>query len=232
MLLPMKSMTGSELGEVEVSDTIFAAPINKPLMHQALVRQLSNARQGNHKTKTRSEVRGGGRKPWRQKGTGRARQGSTRAPNWVGGGTVFGPQPRKYIKSMPKKMQRAALRCALSAKAAASQIMVVDELTMEQPKTKDMLSMLDSLGVENRSTLLVSSEKNVAVQRSAHNLPHVKTLLSSYINVRDLLGHDVVVVSKDAIEYIEAWLYVSPREEKSGPEFLADGSADDSESEG
>ena len=119
MRVPVKDMSGKQVGEVELSDAIFAIPVNTSVMHQALMRQLSNARQGTHDTKTRGEVRGGGKKPWRQKGTGRARQGSTRAPNWVGGGTVFGPTPRKYVKALPKKMQRLALRSALSAKAAA-----------------------------------------------------------------------------------------------------------------
>ncbi|OUC08861.1 50S ribosomal protein L4, partial [Litorilinea aerophila] len=181
-------------------------PINRPLMHQALVRQLSNARLGTHKTKTRGEVSGGGRKPWRQKGTGRARQGSIRAPHWVGGGTVFGPRPRKYIKDMPKKMHRAALRSALSVKASAGQIVVLDQLTMEQPKTKAMVALLEALGLNGQRVLLVLPEKDEVVQLSARNLPEVKSLLSGYLNIRDLLGYDVLLMTREAVAHVEEWL--------------------------
>jgi large subunit ribosomal protein L4 len=206
MLLPLKNISGEQVGEIEVSDAVFAAPVNNPLMHQALVRQLSNARQGTHSTKTRGEVAGGGRKPFRQKGTGRARQGSIRASQWVGGGTVFGPRPRKYIKHLPKKMNAAALRSALSVKAAADQIMVVDALPFETPKTKSMVQALRSLGVNSGSVLLVVAEQSVGVQRSASNLPNVKTILCGYLNIRDLLGHDKLLLSKDALEAVELWL--------------------------
>lgn len=206
MLAPLKNMAGQVVGEVELNDSIFAAPVNVSLMHQALVRQLANARQGTHDTKTRSEVAGGGRKPWRQKGTGRARQGSTRAPNWVGGGIVFGPTPRKYTKALNKKMQRAALRSALSVKASASQIIVVDEVAFDAPKTKAMVAMLKALELNEQNVLLVIAEKNENVTRSASNLANVKTLLSNYLNVRDLLGHDVVVVANAALPQIDQWL--------------------------
>lgn len=209
MLLPLKSMSGSQVGEIELNDAIFAAPVSKSLMHQALMRQLSNARLGTHKTKTRGEVAGGGRKPWRQKGTGRARQGSIRASQWVGGGTVFGPRPRKYIKQMPKKMNAAALRSALSVKAAADQVVVVDALQMETPKTKEMIRTLAALGVDTGSVLVVLSEKNEVLQRSANNLPNVKTLLSSYVNIRDLLGYDSILLAQDALENLETWLLPS-----------------------
>jgi large subunit ribosomal protein L4 len=211
MLLPLKTMAGEQIGEIELSDVVFAAPISKPLMHQALMRQLSNSRMGTHKTKTRGEVAGGGRKPFRQKGTGRARQGSIRASQWVGGGTVFGPRPRKYIKHLPKKMNAAALRSALSVKAAAEQLVIVDALQMEAPKTKAMLTMLNALGVNNHSILMVLAEKNITVQRSANNLPNVKTILSGYVNVRDLLGYDMVLLSKGAVENLEIWLTPSSR---------------------
>ncbi|MEZ4674118.1 MAG: 50S ribosomal protein L4 [Caldilineaceae bacterium] len=211
MLLPLKTMAGERVGEIELSDAIFAAPVSKPLMHQALVRQLSNARLGTHKTKTRGEVAGGGRKPFRQKGTGRARQGSIRASQWVGGGTVFGPRPRKYIKQLPKKMNAAAIRSALTVKAAAEQIVVVDGLQMVAPKTKDMVKALSALGVNDRTVLMVLAEKNVIVQRSANNLPNVKTILSGYVNIRDLLGYDTLLLSKDAVEYLEMWLTPSGR---------------------
>lgn len=206
MLLPVKNMAGTQVGEIEVSDAIFAAPVNTTLMHQALIRQLANQRAGTHKTKTRGEVRGGGRKPWRQKGTGRARQGSVTAPNWVGGGTVFGPRPRGYGKAMPRKMRRAALRSALSAKAATGQLVVVDDMSLQEPKTKQMISVLNALGVSGQSTLLVMGVADVNVQKSANNLPKVKTLQSGYLNIRDLLGYDVVLMSKDAVEHVEEWL--------------------------
>jgi large subunit ribosomal protein L4 len=206
MLYPVKNLAGQQVGELELQDAIFAAPVNKSLMHQALVRQLANARLGTHNTKTRSEVRGGGRKPWRQKGTGRARQGSIRASQWVGGGTVFGPRPRKYAKQMPRKMSRAALRSALSAKAAAEQLMVIDALDMDTPKTKELANALSALEVNGQSVLLVLAEKNDAVWRSAGNLPRVKTILSGYVNVRDLLGYDLVVLSQDSVAHLHEWL--------------------------
>ncbi len=206
MLVTVKDMSGNQVGEANLDSSVFSAPINNALMHQALVRQLANARLGTHKTKGRSEVRGGGRKPWKQKGTGRARQGSTRAPNWVGGGTVFGPQPRKYTKSMPRKMRRSALRSALSVKAGADQIVVVDKLAMDTPKTKAVIGALDSLGVAGNSVLMVIADKSEALQRSANNLPYVKTLNAAYLNIHDLLGHDTVLLSSDALELIEAWL--------------------------
>jgi large subunit ribosomal protein L4 len=206
MLLPSKDMAGNQTGEIEVSDIIFAAPVNVTLMHQALVRQLSNARLGTHKTKTRGEVAGGGRKPWKQKGTGRARQGSIRASQWVGGGTAFGPRPRKYIKDMPKKMYRAALRSALSVKAGGSQIVVLDEVSLDAPKTKAIVSMLQALGVNDARVLLVLGEKNENVQLSAKNVPTVKTLQSGYLNMKDLLGHDWLLLSRDAVAHLEEWL--------------------------
>jgi large subunit ribosomal protein L4 len=199
-------MNGQQVGEVELSDAVFAAPINTVLMHQALMRQLANARLGTHDTKVRSEVSGGGKKPWRQKGTGRARQGSTRAPNWVGGGTVFGPTPRKYTKSLPKKMQRSALRSALSVKAANGQVLVVDQVVIDEPKTKTAVSMLSALGASEQSVLLVMAEKNVPVWKSVRNIPQVKSLQSGYLNIRDLLGHDLLLLTRDAVDLIELWL--------------------------
>jgi large subunit ribosomal protein L4 len=199
-------MSGKQVGELELSDAIFAAPVNTSVMHQALVRQMSNARQGTHDTKSRGEVRGGGKKPWRQKGTGRARQGSTRAPNWIGGGTVFGPTPRKYTKALPKKMQRQALRSALSAKAAAGALVVLDQVAIETPKTKTVVNMLASLGVQERTVLLITAEKTLGVWKSVSNIAAMKPLLSGYVNVRDLLSHDTVLLTRDAVEHIETWL--------------------------
>lgn len=206
MQLVMKNMAGEQVGEIELSDAVFGAPINRGLMHQALLRQLANARLGTHKTKTRAEVRGGGRKPWRQKGTGRARQGSTTAPNFVGGGTVFGPTPRKYTQRMPQKMRQAALRSALSVKAAGEQIVVLDDLSMEQPKTKAMVKTLENLGLKGQSVLVLLAERSMPVERSISNLPNAKALESGYLNVRDLLGYDVVVMPQSAVEHIHAWL--------------------------
>jgi large subunit ribosomal protein L4 len=167
---------------------------------------MSNARQGTHDTKSRGEVRGGGKKPWRQKGTGRARQGSTRAPNFVGGGTVFGPTPRKYTKALPKKMQRLALRSALSAKAAAGALVVVDKVAIDAPKTKTVVNMLSALGLKDQTVLFVTAEKTLPVWKSVNNIAEVKTLLSGYINVRDLLSHETVLLTQDAVASIETWL--------------------------
>lgn len=206
MQLVMKNMAGEQVGEIELSEAVFGAPVNRGLMHQALLRQLANARLGTHKTKTRAEVRGGGRKPWKQKGTGRARQGSTTAPNFVGGGTVFGPTPRKYTQKMPQKMRQAALRSALSVKASSEQIVVLDTLSMDTPKTKVMVKTLENLGLSGQSVLVLLAERNMPVERSISNLPNAKVLESGYISVRDLLGYDVVVMPQAAVEHIHAWL--------------------------
>ena len=206
MYLPVKDMTGKETGQIEVSDEVFGAPVNKPLMHQALVRQLSNARLGTHKTKTRGEVRGGGRKPWKQKGTGRARQGSTRASQWVGGGTAFGPTPHTYVKAMPKKMHRAALRSALSVKASLGHIVVLDGLVLNEAKTKLAVQLFKALGVSEQNVLFVVPDRSDNVDRSVRNLPTVKMLQPGYLNVRDLLGYDVLVMAKEAVEVVESWL--------------------------
>ena len=174
-------------------------------MHQALVRQLANARLGTHKTKGRSEVRGGGRKPWRQKGTGRARQGSIRSPQWRGGGTVFGPVPRSYRQKMPRKMRRQALRSALSVKAADSQLVFLSALELEAPKTKEISAILGNLGVEG-SALILLPERDEAVLRAVRNLPNVRTLVAQYLNVRDLLKFDTILVPLSALEVIEGFL--------------------------
>ncbi|HHB90244.1 MAG TPA: 50S ribosomal protein L4 [Anaerolineae bacterium] len=205
MQAPLMNMQGQEIGTVELPDDIFNIEVNEAVMHQALVRQLANKRLGTHKTKTRGEVRGGGRKPWRQKGTGRARQGSIRAPQWRGGGTVFGPRPRSYAKRMPRKMRRLALRSALTVKAQAQEIIVLDELSMEAPRTKAMAAMMDALGVE-RKALILLPESNENVELSARNLPNVKTLRANYLNVRDLLGYNVIVMPRQSIDVIASFL--------------------------
>ncbi len=202
MLVPVYNIEGEQVGEVELKDAIFGIEPNVPVMHQALVRQLANARQGTHSTKTRGEVRGGGRKPWRQKHTGRARQGSIRAPQWVGGGTVFGPKPRSYRKDMPRKMRRLALRSALSVKAAEGQIKVLDDLTLPEIRTKRMIQVLENLDLEG-SVLILLPEADETVELSARNLPEVKTLRANYLNVRDLLGYDTVLLPLASLQVIE-----------------------------
>ncbi|MCL7452679.1 MAG: 50S ribosomal protein L4 [Anaerolineae bacterium] len=205
MQVPVYNAQGKQINEIELRDDIFAVPIHEGLMHQALVRQMANARLGTHKTKTRGEVRGGGRKPWRQKGTGRARQGSIRSPQWRGGGTVFGPQPRSYEKKMPRKMRRQALRSALSVKAAASQVMVLDVLEMSQPRTKDLAQVLQNLGVDS-SALILLPQRDEVILRSVRNLPQVRTLVAQYLNVRDLLKFDYILMPLASLEVIEGIL--------------------------
>jgi large subunit ribosomal protein L4 len=205
MQVPVYNIQGEQVNEIELRDDIFAVPVNEPLMHQALLRQLANARLGTHKTKTRSLVSGGGRKPWRQKGTGRARQGSIRSPQWRGGATVFGPQPRSYEQKMPRKMRRQALRSALSVKASGSQLVVLDALQMDVPKTKQVLDILRSLGVDS-SALILLPQRDEVVLRSVHNMPNVRTLVAQYLNVRDLLKFDYVVMPLAALDVIEGIL--------------------------
>ncbi len=211
MQVPVRNMAGQMVGELELRDDVFAVPVNESVMHQALLRQRANARLGTVDTKTRSEVSGGGRKPWRQKGTGRARQGSIRAPHWRGGGIVFGPHPRSYAQKMPRKMRRLALRSALSAKAAESRIVVLDDLQMDVPKTKEMLAILARLAVEGKALILLP-EARWAVEQSARNLPGVKILQTGSLNVADLLGHDYLVMPVAAVEAIHRHLMVASPE--------------------
>jgi large subunit ribosomal protein L4 len=197
-------MKGKKVDSVELPPEIFEAPINVDLMHQAYVRQMANARLGTHSTKGRSDVSGGGRKPWRQKGTGRARQGSIRSAQWVGGGKIHTPKPRDYTKKMPLKMRRAALRSALSAKAAANELVLVDEMSVSEPKTRLMAEVLNKI-VGDSSALILVPEKSKAyqdVEISSRNLPDTKTLLVNYLNIRDLLGYDRIVLPIQALEII------------------------------
>lgn len=196
---------GKKVDTVELESTIFEAPIKRDLMHQAYVRQMANARLGTHKTKSRGEVRGGGRKPWRQKGTGRARHGSRRSPIWVGGGKVHTPRPRDYSKKMPRQMRRAALRSALSVKASQKEIVVLDELAMAEMKTKEMATLLTTL-VGDSSALIVLPGANEYVEKSVNNLNTAKTLRANYLNVRDLLGYERVILPVAALEVIESYL--------------------------
>ncbi len=207
MEVDVLNMEGQKVGTVELPATIFEAPINVDLMHQAYVRQMANARLGTHKTKGRSEVSGGGRKPWRQKGTGRARQGSIRAPQWVGGGKVHTPKPRDYSQRMPKKMRRAALRSALSAKAAEQAIVVLDDLALPEPKTRLMAQALQRLvGEASALVLLPEKEAYEPIVRSTANLPDAKTLLATYLNIRDLLAYDKVILPLKALDVLQSYL--------------------------
>lgn len=201
MKLDVMNMAGEKVETVELPSEIFEAPIKTDLMHQAFVRQLANARLGTHSTKGRSEVSGGGAKPWRQKGTGRARHGSRRSPIWVGGGKVFTPKPRKYTKRMPRKMRLAALRSALSAKAAEDQIVVLDDLSMELPKTKEIAQVLNRL-VGEASALVLLPQADEAVEKSVRNLPRAKTLRAEYLNIRDLLGYDHLIMPLSALDLV------------------------------
>ncbi len=196
---------GAAAGSVDLDDSVWAIEPNIAVMHQALLMQLANARQGTHDTKTRAEVSGGGRKPWRQKGTGRARHGSIRSPLWSGGGVVFGPHPRKYTQRMPRKMRRLAVRSALSAKVRDGRLTVVSGLDGIEPKTKAMISLLGGLP-ESRSYLILLPEKNETIERAAGNLKNVKTIRASYANVRDILKYERLIVSPEAIEHLEAFL--------------------------
>ena len=195
------NMEGNEVGTIELNDAIFGVEINENLVHQAVVLQLANNRQGTQKAKTRSEVSGGGRKPWRQKGTGHARQGSTRAPQWTGGGVVFAPVPRDYSFKMNKKEKKAALKSVLTSKVQENKIVVLDELKMDAIKTKDFVKVMGNLKVENALVVTAAMDTNVIM--SAKNIPGVATSVASDINVYDVLNHKTLVVTKDAVASIE-----------------------------
>lgn len=205
MVVDVFNMDGQKVTTVDLSPAIFEAPVYVDLMHQALVRQMANARLGTHDTKTRNEVAGGGRKPWRQKGTGRARQGSSRSPVWVGGGKVHTPHPRSYEQSMPKKMRRAALRSALSVKAAEANIVVIDQLALPEPKTRLMAKALNSLVGEGSALILIPEKETYqSVIRSTNNIPDAKILLANYLNIRDLLNYDKLVMPLAVLDVISA----------------------------
>jgi large subunit ribosomal protein L4 len=195
------NMEGKEVGSMELNDAIFGVEVNEHLLHMAVVQQLANNRQGTQKAKTRSEVRGGGRKPWRQKGTGHARQGSTRAPQWTGGGVVFAPVPRDYSFKLNKKEKRAALKSALTSRVQDNKLIVIDELKMEEIKTKKFAEVLKNLNVNK--ALVVIGDKDENIIMSAKNIENVKTALTNTINVYDVMKYNTVVVTKDAIAKIE-----------------------------
>jgi len=207
MNISVKNMSGEEVRTMELPPSIFEAKINRDLMHQALVRQLANARQGTHKAQTRGEVSFTTAKIYRQKGTGNARHGSRRAPIFVGGGVAHGPKVRKYMKDMPRKMRRAAIRSALSVKAADGEIIVLDELHMDTPKTKTAVSMMNTL-VADDSALVLLAERNENVEKAFRNVADVMTLRASYLNIRDLLGHDKLIMPLAALESLESFLTV------------------------
>ena len=195
------NMEGSEVGKMKLNDAIFGVEINEHLVHQAVVAQLANNRQGTQKAKTRSEVRGGGRKPWRQKGTGHARQGSIRSPQWTGGGVVFAPTPRDYSKKMNKKEKRIALKSALTSRVAEGKFIVLDELKFDAPKTKEFAQVMKNL--EADKALVVINDNDANVVKSAANIPTVKTASTNTINVYDILKYDKVIVTQDAVKTIE-----------------------------
>jgi large subunit ribosomal protein L4 len=195
-------ITGSQIGDVELSDDIFGVKVNTHVMYEAVKNYLANQRQGTQSAKTRGEVRGGGRKPWRQKGTGRARQGSIRSPQWIGGGVVFAPKPRDYSYKLPKKIKRLALKSALSSKVRDNEIIVVDSLVLDKPKTKDMVKILSNLKA-GKKTLVVMPERDENVILASRNIPGVKTAFVNTINVYDILNCDSFLITKDAVNKVE-----------------------------
>jgi large subunit ribosomal protein L4 len=228
MQIDVVNTAGDVVAKQELDETVWGIEPNIPVMHQALLRQQANARLGTADTKTRAEVRGGGRKPWRQKGTGRARQGSIRSPQWAGGGVVFGPHPRSYTQALPRQMRVLAIRSALSAKFHDDRLTVVQGLVEIEPKTKTMKAIIETLP-ESRSVLIVVPEKSEIVERAASNLPNVRTILASYVNVRDVLKYERLVVTPEAIAKIEE-LWALPEEKRTLSAFkqarLAAASAD------
>lgn len=196
------SQTGNQVGEIELNDSVFGIEPNNHVLFEAVVMQRASLRQGNHKVKNRSEVRGGGRKPWRQKGTGRARQGSIRSPQWRGGGVVFGPVPRSYSYKLPKKVRRLAIKSALSSKVLAENILVLESLAFETPKTKEFATVLKGLSVEKKA-LIVTADLDENVALSARNIPGVTVVTATGINVLDVLNHDKLIMTKAAVEKVE-----------------------------
>jgi large subunit ribosomal protein L4 len=196
------NISGKQVGEIELSENIFGADVNIEAMHQVVKMYLANQRQGTQSALTRAEVRGGGIKPWRQKGTGRARHGSIRAPQWKKGGVVFAPKPRSYRYTVPKKIKRIAMKSALSSKVNDNNIVVIEELNFDAPKTKQVVSLLENLKVDSK-TLIVLAENNENVVKSARNIEGVKTTLVNTLNVYDILNHDKFIITKDAVKKVE-----------------------------
>lgn len=195
------NQAGSQIGEVELSEAVFGIEPNNSVLFDAIVMQRATRRQGTHKVKNRSEVSGGGRKPWRQKGTGRARQGSIRSPQWRGGGIVFGPTPRSYSFKLPKKVRRLAIKSALSTKVLDNDVVVLENLTIEAPKTKDMIQVLNALSL-NKKVLIVTADADQTVELSARNIPGVTVVDANGVNVLDVMNHDKMVITKEAAEKV------------------------------
>ncbi|GGE84146.1 50S ribosomal protein L4 [Priestia taiwanensis] len=196
------NQSGSTTGEIELAESVFGIEPNNHVLFDAIIMQQASLRQGTHKVKGRSEVRGGGRKPWKQKGTGRARQGSIRSPQWRGGGVVFGPTPRGYAYKLPKKVRRLAIKSALSTKVLEQNVLVLEELTFNAPKTKEMVTMLQGLSVEKKA-LIVTADHNEFVELSARNIPGVTVLNANGINVLDVVAHEKLIMTKAAVEKVE-----------------------------
>ncbi len=201
--VPLYNVSGEQVGEIDLNESVFGINVNQSVLHDAVVAYLANQRQGTHDTKTRGEVRGGGRKPWRQKGTGRARHGSIRSPIWKGGGIVFGPHPRDYSIRLPKRVKRLAIKSALSSKVESGNIIVLDQLKLEKPKTKDMVRILENLKASTNKALVVTAAQDENVIKSARNIEGVKPTSASFLNVYDLLAHQTLVITKDAVQKVE-----------------------------
>jgi len=195
-------IANQKVGDLELNESVFGVEINEAVVHQAVVRQLANQRLGTHATKTRGMVRGGGRKPWKQKGTGRARSGSNRSPLWRGGGTVFGPHPRSYAFSMPRKQRRLAIKCALTSKVQSGELVVLDALSIERPRTKTVVQMLKDFNVDKKA-VIITAEADENVEKSSRNIPGVKAIHTLGLNVFDLLNNDKLFITKDAVGRIE-----------------------------
>lgn len=196
------TINGQQTGELELNESVFGVEMNEAVVHQAVVMQLASQRLGTHSTKTRGLVRGGGRKPWKQKGTGRARSGSTRSPIWVGGGITFGPRPRSYAFRMPRKQRRLAIKCALSSKVESGEFMVIESIDFQQAKTKNVVQMLKDFNADKKA-LIITAEKIENVEKSSRNIPGVKAISSGGLNVHDILNHNKLFITKDAITRIE-----------------------------
>ncbi len=196
------NVSGQQVGEMELNDNVFGVEVNEHVLYEVVKNQLANKRQGTQSALTRAEVRGGGRKPWKQKGTGRARAGTIRSPLWSGGGVIFAPKPRDYRYTLPKKVRRLAMKSALTSKVNTNELIVLDELQLTTPKTKDMINILNNLNVDKKA-LIVMAEKNEAVIKSANNIPGVETALVNTLNVYDILKYDKFIITKDAVEKVE-----------------------------
>ena len=212
MELPLKNIQGATVGSIEVSDAVFDTPLNKAVIHQVMVGQMANKRAGTHSTKTRAEVRGGGRKPWRQKGTGRARQGSIRSPQWRGGGITFGPKPRDYTQRTPKKMRRLAIKSLLSQKVRDGEVTVVEEFVLPALKTQEVLKVLAGLEIDTKCLVVNSGNSQKDLWQACHNLKRVKSLPAATLNTVDLLNYDHLVLSVEAVRRNEElWAEERPR---------------------